>query len=358
VKGRKMAALALASALVLSGCGWMDGSYVSVTPHQVGLGQTAEGDARTVNSYVQLRSELIRLVESGTAEGLFSLAEYPLENVQEDMERAAAYITDIYPVGAYAVESIDYDVGTGLGASALAVDIAYCRSPEQIGSIRAVRRIAGAEEAIGEALDQCAQMLVLQVSGYQEADFEAIVTAYAQRNPDRVMETPGVTVRVCPDRGDTRVVELTFQYNTDRQTLRSMREQVQPVFSSAALYVSGQAEDWTKFSQLHAFLMERFDYTLETSVTPAYSLLCRGVGDSRAFAQVYSAMCVRIGLEAKTVSGTRNGEVHWWNQVKIGEGWYHLDLLDSAYFHPRTDAEMTHYDWDRSAYPAATGAGV
>ena len=357
MRGRRLGALALSLAL-LSGCGWMDGSYVSVTPHQVGVNQTAESHVLSVRGYTQLRDALIGLVDEGSTEGLFSLAEYPRENVLSDMERAVEYVTRTYPIGAYAVESIDYDFGTGLGSSAMSVDITYRHSREMIENIRTVRWISGAEEALADALDACEQKLVLQISGYRETDFAALARAYALENPDRVMEQPGITVRVWPDRGDTRVVEILFIYRTDREALRAMREQVQPVFSSAALYVSGQAEERNKFQQLHTFLMERSDYTYRTSVTPAYSLLCEGVGDSRAFSQVYAAMCSRIRLEAMTVAGTRAGEKHQWNMIRIDGIWYHLDLLASAQFRPMTDEEMIDYEWDRAAYPrTGTPAG-
>ena len=353
MRGRRLLALAAAAALLLSGCGWMDGSYVSVTPHRVDAGQSVEGDARPVRSYMELRSALVSLIEEGAEEGIFSLAEYPQEQAVADMDRAVAYAMGTYPIGAYAVESIDYDFGTGLGSSAISVDITYRRSLEELSRIRTVRGITGAQTAIAGAMDECAQVLVMQVAGYQNTDFVRIVREYAQLNPDRVMETPTVSAAVYPDRGDTRVVELTFHYRTDRETLRSMREAVQPVFSSAALYVSGQAQDRTKFAQLQAFLMERFDYTLGSSVTPAYDLLCRGQGDSRAFSQIYACMCSRIGLEAMSISGTRDGGEHWWNLVKIDGAWRHLDLLATAQFSALTDGEMTGYEWDREAYPAA-----
>lgn len=351
--GRRLAVLGAAMMLLLSGCGWMDGSYVSVTPHRVAAGQSVEGDARAVGSYMELRGALVSLIDDGVTEGLFSLAEYPREKVLEDMDRAVEYAMGSYPIGAYAVESIDYDFGTGLGASAISVDITYRRSREELARIRTVRWRAGAEGAIAEAMDECAQTLVIQMAGYQETDFAGIAREYAWNNPDRVMEMPQISVQIYPDRGDTRVVELTFQYRTDRDTLRAMREQVQPVFSSAALYVSGQAQDSIKYAQLQAFLTERFDYTIQSSATPAYDLLCQGMGDSRAFAQIYAAMCSRIGLEARTVRGTRNGETHWWNLVKVDGAWRHLDLLASAQYRPMTDSEMTGYDWDRTAYPAA-----
>lgn len=354
---RRLLMGALALALLLTGCSWMDGRYVSVTPHRVALQQTQEGDARPVSSYAGLRDALIGLVDEGSTKGLFSLAEYPRENVLEDMERAVDYVTKNYPVGAYAVESIGYNFGTGLGASAMSVDITYRSSREMIENIRTVRGISGASDAIGEALDDFAEKVVLQISGYRDTDFAAVVRSYAQQNPDRVMEVPTVTVQIWPDRGDTRVVELQFYYRTDREALRAMREQVQPVFSSAALYVTGQAGERVKFEQLHTFLTERFDYTYRYSVTAPYSLLCEGVGDSRAFSEVYAAMCRRIGLEAMSISGTRDGERHRWNLVKIDGNWYHLDLMASARFQTMTDGEMTGYEWDREEYPAAD-AGV
>lgn len=352
---RRFAALAL-SAVLLTGCGWMDGSYVSVTPHQVGIGETAEGSVRSVRNYTELRGAIVGMIDSGEAEGLFSLAEYPRADVVRDMDRAVEYAMGTYPVGAYAVESIDYDFGTGLGASALSVDISYRRSREQIESIRTVRWTSGARKEVENALDECLDTLVLQVTGFQETDFNAMIRDYAARNPDRVMEIPGVSVRVFPDRGDIRVVELSFHYRTDRATLRDMREQVEPVFSSAVLYVTGQAEDRTKFYQLHTFLTERFDdYQIDTTVTPAYSLLCQGVGDSQAFAQVYAVMCSRTELEAKIVSGSKEGTSWWWNMVKINGAWYHVDLLGPRQFVTMTDEQMTGYEWDREAYPAANG---
>ena len=357
MRGRIAAVLVMA--LLLTGCSWMDGSYVSVMPHQVGLGQTGEGTVHAVRNYAELRGALIGMIDSGTEEALFSLAEYPREEVPEDLKRAVDYAQGVYPVGAYAVESIEYNFGTGLGASALSVDITYRRSRAQIESIRTVRWTSGAKKEVEDALDQIADSLVLQIAGYQETDFGAIILDYAQRNPDRIMEIPGVSVRIFPDRGETRVVELSFHYRTDRSELRSMREQVEPVFSSAVLYVSGQAGEWTKFSQLHAFLTERFEeYAIESTITPAYSLLCQGVGDSRAFAQVYAAMCSRIGLEARVVSGKRDGELRWWNLVRIDGSWYHLDLLAGGQFVPLTDEMMTGYEWDRQSYPAAPGAGA
>ena len=343
MRGRRLLTLVLAVVLCLSGCDWMDGSYVSVTPHQVDLGQREEIRTPSVSSYTELRSALVRMVDEGSAEGRFTLEGYPRETAEADLQRAVEYVTKTYPIGAYTVEAVE----SAFGTNAISVDITYRHSRQELERIRTVRGMEDAQAAVAEALEECADKLVLQVSGYRDTDYNEMVRLYAQQNPDLVMEVPSVVPRTFPNQGDLRVVELLFYYKTDRETLRSMRQQVQPVFSSAALYVTGQASEETKFSQLHAFLMERFEYKLQYSQTPAYSLLCEGIGDSRAFSQVYAAMCSRIGLEAECVSGTRAGQKYSWNQIRIDGVWYHLDLLASPQFRPMTDSEMTDYEWEQ-----------
>ena len=135
-----------------------------------------------------------------------------------------------------------------------------------------------------------------------------------------------------------------------------MQGQISPMFRSAVLYVSGDAEDNRKLSQLFSFLMERFDYKLETSITPSYSLLRHGVGDAKAFAVVYAAMCRAAGLNCQVVTGTRAGEPWYWNLVEDNGIYFHVDLLQSSAdgaFTEKTDDMMAGYVWDYSEYPAS-----
>ena len=109
-----------------------------------------------------------------------------------------------------------------------------------------------------------------------------------------------------------------------------------------------------KASLLYSFLMERYDYKIETSITPAYSLLQHGVGDDRAFATVYAAMCEQSGLKCQVITGTRWGEPWSWNLIYVGGVYYHVDLLrcsKEGVFTTRMDADMAGYVWDFSAYP-------
>ena len=280
--------------MLLSGCGsWMDGSYSSVTPHRIS-GQTPEQDFPSAKNAAQLKAVLADLVEQGAETGRISVEEFPAESLDSSMNKIVEQILQSHPIGAYALESIEYELGTTSGVNAVAVTLTYNRSAEEIRAIHSVNNMDQAQKRVTEALSGLESGVVLRIAQYQEVDFSQIVDRFSQENPDLVMENPQVTVSVYPQEGVDRVVDVRFSYQTDREALRTMRDYVEPVFSSAALYVSSQEEsDGVKYARLCTFLMERNDYQQKTSLTPAYSLLRHGVGDSKAFSIVYAAMCRR-----------------------------------------------------------------
>lgn len=339
--------------LTLAGCGWLDGSYVSVTAHQEQR-QTGKTEALIASDYQDLMKVLERLIAQGTQTEVINVASYPGETIETGMGIAIRHVMGRYPIGAYAVSDIQYELGTNNGLPALAVTIEYRHSAAQVRSIRTVADTQAASQAVAKALEDIDSELVLRVQRYSAVDYSQMVRSYAEEHPDLVMEIPQVTTEVYGT-GQEKVVELAFTYQNSREDLRKMRGQVEPVFSSAVLYVSGDGEERQKLSQLYAFLMERFPYTIETSITPAYSLLRHGVGDSRAFALVYAAMCREAGLTCLTVTGTCAGEPRTWNIVCDDGRYYHLDLLrcyNAGGFRELTDDKMSGYVWDYSAYPA------
>lgn len=353
---RGFAALLLALCLLLSGCvNWLDGSYSYVTPHTQRQSQTGDEAAIVVSTYMELRGALVEIVESGTGKALINVARLGEDRVPSDMDRAILYVLGTNPVGAYAVESIDYEMGTSGGQNAVAVTVTYNNNQAQIRSLKQAESMDEAQEYLTDALNQCESSVAMRVENYREIDFTQFVEDYADENPWQVMEIPQLTVVTYPQTGNSRVVEIIFTYQSSREDLRSMQSRVRPLFTSAELYVNSDTSEQEQYAQLYTFLMERNDYQIDTSITPAYSLLVHGVGDSKAFATVYSAMCRRVGLECMVVSGTSNAEPLFWNIICVDGTYYHVDLLNcsqTGHFACRTDEEMTGYVWDYSAYPA------
>lgn len=340
----------LALCLLLSGCS----SYVSITPHREQRTGT-QTEVVSASDYLELLAALKEMIASGTEVAAITVADYPEAMVEFGIQRAILHAKENDPIGSYAVQDILYELGTSGGVPAVSLNILYLRSRTEIQRIRTATGMTQAETLTANAVEGYESSLVMLVKDYKSRDFSQFVQDYALENPQSVMETPQVSQAIYGT-GTNRVVELIFTYQTSRDTLRRMQSQVEPVFDAASLYVSGDGADRQKYAQLYAFLTERFDYKLETSITPSYSLLRHGVGDSRAFATVYAAMCRSAGLECQVVTGTRFGEPASWNIVLDDGVYYHVDLLqESGTYQELTDAEMNGYVWDYSDYPTCGG---
>ncbi len=344
----------LALCLVLTGCSaFVDGEYTWEASHPLEASPGGSQDNSAAN-YDQLYKALEKFITFGTEQGTIFVEDYNKDRLPEDLRNAVVNVRKQHPIAAYAVEAINYQLGTSGSKAALSVQIDYLHDKSEIRKIKRVADMNQAKQAVAEALIACETGIVMQIESYNAGDFAQMVEDYALENPQYVMELPQVTQGIYPEQGSTRVVELKFTYQTSRESLKNMQERVQPVFSSALLYVSGDGAEGEKLSQLYAFLMNRFDYKLKTSITPAYHLLRHGEGDSKAFAVVYAAMCRQAGLQCQVVSGTRAGEPWFWNIVCNDGVYYHVDLLrckELGDYLEKSDQEMEGYVWDYEAYP-------
>ena len=353
---KRLLPLCLIMVVLFTGCStWLDGSYHSITPHKADSAPSDAGN-ETVYNYSELYAALIRMVENVKDSGLLMAPNYREDRLADDMKWAVSSLMKENPVAAYALEDVQWEVGTSGGQTAVSVTMEFSKSKTEVLRIRKVASQAEAMGQIAKALEQCESRLVLYLSRYIGSDFVQLVEDYSAENPHIVMEVPKVTAISYPENRAIRIIELNFTYENSRERLRYMRNEVSPVFRAAVLNVSGDAEAPEKFELLYAFLMERHNYTYNTSITPAYSLIKHGEGDAKTFATVYAAMCREAGLECLVVTGTRNGEAWYWNLLSDGENWHHLDLLrcnQENGFCWHTDGEMTDYVWDYAQYPAS-----
>ena len=150
----------LALSLLLTGCGWMDGRYSSVTPH-LEQRQNTHSEVAVASDYLDLMKALKEMIQSGSESGVINVADYPADAVESGMAVAVQYATEVYPVGAYAVESIDYEVGANGGLPAVAVSISYRHGAMEIRTIREVSGSGEAADEIVKALEAGAFALVV-----------------------------------------------------------------------------------------------------------------------------------------------------------------------------------------------------
>lgn len=338
---------------LLCGCDLWERTYISATPHKDENARPKQ-DVVNVLNYLELQNALVSFVDAGQEDGIISVGFLNEKYLPDYMKNAVEHVKTVSPIGAYAVEDISYELGTNAGKAALAVKIKYNHRYDEIFRIVSVENMEQAQEQIDNALNKFETGIVLKISAYTETDFAQYVQSYGEIYPEYCIEIPQVKVAVFPDSGSERVVELTFTYQTNRESLRKMQSEVAPVFRASVLNVSSAQTQQEKFSLIYTFLMERYDYKIETSITPAYSLLRHGVGDSKAFATVFAAMCRQAGLECQTVTGTRQGEPRVWNIICQDNSYFHVDLLASnsqGRMRKVLDKNMAGYVWDYSAYP-------
>lgn len=354
---RKLVPLLLVLCLLLCGCqNWLDGDYLKVSPRKEQAAQPARPTVE-VYSYSQLYSALVQQLEAGAEEVFITINLGDEALARTNLDAAISQLRQENPFAVYALEKITYDFGANIGRNTAAVTITYLHNRMEVNKIQRVKNIDEATEYIASQLKDCSSGLVMYLENAPQTDFVQLVSDYATLYPQFVIETPAVTVSRYPETGTAQVVELKFSYQTSRESLRTMQARVQPVFASAALIAQNQTTTEEKLGQLYALLMERYaQYEIQTSITPAYSLLLHGVGDARAFATVYAAMCREAGLTCDLIAGTRQGTPWVWNVVQTDSGNYHVDLLQCSAlgaFSLQPDSAMEDYVWDYSAYETA-----
>lgn len=354
---KRFGAILLIACMLLSGCStWLDGSYYSIKPHEEKQ-EDSDSDIVAVSSYSALCRALTGMVHNGTTNGVISVKNYNQLVVARDMLYAIEHVKTSDPIGAYAVEEMEFELGTNAGQPAIGVDISYYHDRTELQKIHHLADMDQAVQTIGKALDSCDSGIVLYVETFRELDCVQWVEDYSNLHGDRVMEMPQVAVNVYPETGVSRVLELKFTYQNSRESLRSMQEQVEGILNEVVTDAKTKDTEREKYTAVLAALPGELTST-DTSITPAYSLLLHGVGDSKALASVYSAVCNRLELNCITVTGTYQGQPRSWNILQIDGAYFHVDLLRSlgeGEIRTMTDSQMTGYVWDYSAYPVCSG---
>ena len=192
---RRLIVLCIFCVLLLGGCGWPDGNYHSVTPHREQSG-SIRTENLVVSNYEELLEAMEAVVSKGTESSIINVVNYDSFLLEENLANAAYHIRKIYPIGAYAVESLDYEVGSNTGKTAIALTITYRHSRTEIRKIRNAQDGEQAKKLIGDALDNFETALVLKIEAYEQLDVTQIVQDYALENPQNVMEIPQVTWEV------------------------------------------------------------------------------------------------------------------------------------------------------------------
>ena len=163
---------------------------------------------------------------------------------------------------------------------------------------------------------------------------------------------------------DRKVVEIDMAYYTIANDLANAKT----AFESAATAIEEAArqypDDYSKEKYVHDALMQTVVYDASAPMDQsAYSALVNGRSVCAGYARAFQYIMQKLGIPTYYCAGT-SGEDHAWNIVKLGDGYYNVDVTwddtDPAsydYFN-KTDGDYagTHVRKSLSVYlPACTG---
>lgn len=352
----------LSGSLLLSGCSSMLlRDYNSVTVHSAA--PIVEGDQLTirVESYQDLVNALLYYITQGENYGAIRLYNYPYD-VEKDLAAACREVTEEDPLGAYAVESINYTVTPIVSCYEAGIDITYRRTQKQVAGVVSATGASAIRTELQKALTQFQSELALRVS-YLDGDEVYIRNLMQQAyfsSPATALGLPQAEITFYPEGARRCIVEVQFSYPTSMVYLQQQKVQL--------TQKSEQIIEPLQHLPSQQFLLAMMEHVAAYSDydplggSTAFHALVEGKANSTGLALSASLLCQQAGIPCYIVQGTLDGREHTWNVVDTGTGFRHLDLSQpadaeaSAPFYTDTAMVEYGYSWDPASVPACEEA--
>lgn len=382
---------ALLAATILA-CGLLNGcslilsrDYFEMTPHIEKRADDPENDKLRAETYGELKSGILSLVEEGTTEGTINLYNYE-GNPENDARQACREAMKDEPLGVYAVDYMTFDCKTIFTYYQVTVSITYQKTREQIKSILRVNNATEFQDALLAAFAAFEPSLTAEIPYYYEDQYDIhnMLQSRVDEDPLNFVTPPAFTLNLYPDseiqdkQSETawqRIVEITFHYRHTAAELRTMTDAVNIRADQLTSEWPLPEDDIQKIVELQEIMIDEAscmsdavtdqEDILKDDYYTAYGVLIVGKANSEGYALTFKGMCDRAGIDCTVVRGRLKGLLHCWNLVKLNDNWYHIDTAlaevpsTGLSYTLRTDAQMelTH-SWNVSAYPAAIGPEI
>lgn len=359
---KRLPALLLAAALLLSGCSLYEAEYNYSEPYSGGVASVG-GNAAEVRNLSMLKSALLNLISAHAETGSISFQHYSGSPV-DDLAAVCLEIRTENPLGAYAVDAISCDTSRIVSYYIADVSISYRRTAEEIRSIREVFSLEEICGALREAMEGFEQTLLLRVysAGVEDDYFPATVHALYLADPIATVVEPEVAVESFPDEGANRIYALTLRYGRAASILpdkvRKLRAAVAELAADAPDGDETLRARWcaeTVWSLLQGDAQGTYAGT-------AYGAIVEHSADSAGAALAMQALCAAVGLDCRVVEGSAGAmgaERHCWNILALDGEYGHTDVTTFGAAQPvfglSDDRLWGTYIWDTAAYPACAG---
>lgn len=354
-------ALLLCALLLLPGCERLyNGSYISVTDHEeLQLSTVRDERYYEVHTYAGIRNALLELVSDGAEEGVVRTQDYE-GSVQDDVARICLDVTKESAIGSYTVEYITHSVNRILSYYEVRFHISYRLDEAERRNVQNTVAMAELYRLVEESLCARKEKLAVQVAtlAVTERAMVGYVESFYQQNPDKLSDRPSVTISFYPSEEHVnKILEFAFSYPRQAE---EEENRLRKVNAAAAVLTSGWPDHTAPEYALLCCRELASHAELTESGNTAYDALVEHRADSEGFAMAYRLLCGRIGVSCQVVEGKLNGRTHYWNILKLGKDYYHVDCSACGdgrlCFLLPDEALIGSYWWDVEKYPKCQGA--
>lgn len=351
---RGLPALLCALAVVLGGCSSMlDREYTSSTVH-VEYPVSEEAAVLQADNYQGLVNAILYFVTEHQETGIIHLSDYT-GDVGTGLDMACTEVCAEDPLSAYAVEEIGHEYVEMPSYYEVNISIQYAHTAEEVAAIVPAAGSGAMRQTIASAMAAFSDRCVLRVS-YFTGDVSSVRQLVRQTlldTPLAALVQPGVNIRLYPDSGTSRIVEVSLAWPRDTEELARDSALLEQQALALLEGLETAPEELTPEDLLEA--LRQVVECDPAGGSTAYSALVEGAADDRGVALALRLLCQLADLEATVATGQLDGRDRCWLIVPTPEGYRHLDpsAEGPAY---ATDDEFREagYGWARSRYPACT----
>ena len=340
---------------LLCGCGFLrEKSYVVVEPHNEDYGISVDSDVLTVNSYLSLKNAISNMVEDGVEEGVIRAESYS-GNLSDDLSQAVYEVSELSPLGAYAVNTMTYDYSRIVSYYEIHINTTYKRTKEEIRSIDYVTDVDALRGKLQEAMETYAPKLVLRIGDYNTFDLEAEVEEIYLDHPEFALELPEVSMEIYPDNGMQRVLEIKFTYTHSAQELMDYQEELMEQLEQLSLIYGSSNAEYTNARRFYNRLgrdavLDPLRDDSSSMANSAYGALVEGHATSYGFAQAYRLLLESCEIPCQLISGQKNGMAQYWCLIEIEGSDFYVDPSNAAGGQNQDDFLMGNAELDEGGY--------
>lgn len=176
------------------------------------------------------------------------------------------------------------------------------------------------------------QPIVLRGCRLKSEEIKKVIYAFQNDNPEIFWLANRYYVTY---RGMDTIIKISsvMQRREYEESLKKLNDQVDKILKSVPEGLS----EYERELFVHDYIIENCKYDRSKDFQRPWErytclgCLVRKEAVCEGYSKATQLLLMRLGVECRTITGSRGQEQHMWNMVKIDNDWYHLDVTwDSA----------------------------